>query len=330
MALSELSGDVQGIILGQLRNALEPRLTMYFSSASKELRALLPQGVQQQLQADYEEATALCLKVGLRDCRELSEATTVDFHDRGLSAADLATLAKLGSVLPALEALGLFERSGSAGLHGVQRLADGLVAGGLPAVASLIINRMYMGDAGASAIAAALDRGAMPRLKGLVLVGAAIGDAGLAALAPALRRRPALERLSLGDNPFGDEGLAALVAPPPPAGMPPRPAVGLKKLEVLSLSRTQVTDAGCATLAAAIKSGALPAPWSFCLSGIPASAAAKEAVDDAHDARLLGAAPQHFGGYWDDPEVVPYGGYPSGAPDDGGYADGYYEPDDGY
>ena len=109
--------------------------------------------------------------------------------------------------------------------------------------------------------------------------------------------------------------------------MPPRPAVGLKKLELLSLSRTQVTDAGCATLAAAIKSGALPAPWSFCLSGIPASAAAKEAV---YDARLRGAAPQHFGGYWDDPEVVPYGGHPSGAPDDGGYADGYYEPDDGY
>ena len=42
MAFSQLSGDEQGIILGQLRNALEPRLVMYFSSASKELRALLP------------------------------------------------------------------------------------------------------------------------------------------------------------------------------------------------------------------------------------------------------------------------------------------------
>ena len=36
MAFSKLSGDEQGIILGQLRNALEPRLVMYFSSASKE------------------------------------------------------------------------------------------------------------------------------------------------------------------------------------------------------------------------------------------------------------------------------------------------------
>ena len=34
MALSKLSGDEQGIILGQLRNRLEPRLAMYFSSAS--------------------------------------------------------------------------------------------------------------------------------------------------------------------------------------------------------------------------------------------------------------------------------------------------------
>ena len=49
MAFSTLSGDEQGVVLGQLRNALEPRLVMYFSSASKELRALLPPAQQQQL-----------------------------------------------------------------------------------------------------------------------------------------------------------------------------------------------------------------------------------------------------------------------------------------
>ena len=50
------------------------------------------------------------------------------------------------------------------------------------------------------------------------------------------------------------------MAPPPPAaGTPPPPAGGLKKLEALDLSGTQVTDAGCATLAAALDSGALPA-----------------------------------------------------------------------
>ena len=35
MALSALSGDEQGVILGQLRNALEPRLVMYFSMPAK-------------------------------------------------------------------------------------------------------------------------------------------------------------------------------------------------------------------------------------------------------------------------------------------------------
>jgi hypothetical protein len=49
MALSKLSGDEQGIILGQLRNTLEPRLAMNFSSASTELRALLTPAVRQQL-----------------------------------------------------------------------------------------------------------------------------------------------------------------------------------------------------------------------------------------------------------------------------------------
>ena len=298
MAFSKLSGDEQGVILGQLHNTLEPRLVMYFSSASKELRALLPPAARQQLRADYEEATALCLKVGMRDCTELSAATEVEWEDKGLTAADLATLAKLGAVLPALEVLALQERSGSAGPDGVQRLADGMVAGALPAVTVLAIRRMHVGDAGASALAAALDRGALPRLIALALVDNAIGDAALAALAPALRRRPALEALRLSGNPLGDEGLAALVAPPPPAaGTPPPPAAGtppppagvLKKLELLDLYSTQVSDAGCATLAAALDTGALPALEVLELYGTRASAEAEEAVRAAL-ARSTGAA----------------------------------------
>ena len=158
-------------------------------------------------------------------CRVLREATEVFWRDRGFTAADLATLAKLGSVLPALKWLDLMEHSGSANPDGVPRLAEGLFAGSLPAVTVLSLDSMHVGDAGASGIAAALDRGTLPRLKGLALVNAAIGDAGLAALAPALRRRPALKHLCLGANPFGDEGLAALVAPPLAAGTPPPPAV---------------------------------------------------------------------------------------------------------
>jgi hypothetical protein len=281
MALSKLSGDEQGIILGQLRNTLEPRLTMYFSSASTELRPLLTPAVRQQLRADYEVATALCVKMGMRSCKELREAAEVECLNTGLSAADLATLATLGSVLPALESLILIESSGSAGPDGVLRLAEGLTAGALPAVTELGIDDMHVGDAGASALAAALDRGALPRLEILVLTSAGIGDAGLVALAPALRRRPALEYLYLDGNPFGDEGLAALVAPPPPAGTPPLPTGGLKKLVRLHLGYTQVSDAGCAALAAALDSGALPALVTPQLNDIPASAAAIDIVSAA-------------------------------------------------
>ena len=52
MALSKLSGDEQGIILGQLCSTLEPRLAVYFSSACTELRVLLTPAVRQQLRAD--------------------------------------------------------------------------------------------------------------------------------------------------------------------------------------------------------------------------------------------------------------------------------------
>jgi len=290
MALSRLSGDEQGIILGQLRNTLEPRLAMYFSSASSELRSLLTPAVRQQLRADHEVAAALCVKMGMRSCKELREAKTVDWSDKGLSAADLATLSTLGSVLPALETLELAESSGAAGPDGVQRLAEGLTAGALPAVTCFDITNMHVGDAGASALAAALDRGALPRLGCLFLANADIGDAALVALAPALRRLPALEHLYLYENLFGDEGLAALVAPPPPpAGAPPLPTGGLKKLELLNLDCAQVSDAGCAALAAALDSGALPALVSLWLNDIAASDAAKAAVYEARANLLDGA-----------------------------------------
>jgi len=197
-------------------------------------------------------------------------------------------LGTLGSVLPALKELYLHEPA--AGPDGVQRLAEMLGAGALPGVMRLDLG-ISVGDAGALALAAALDRGALPRLTHLLLTRTAIGDAGLVALAPALRRRPALEVLDLYGNPLGDEGLAALVAPPPPAGAPPPTTGGLAKLKVLSLQRTQITDAGCATLAAALDSGALPALEELYLNGIPASAAAKAAVYAAR-ANLQGEDPE--------------------------------------
>ena len=281
MALSKLSADEHGIILGQLCNALEPRLAVYFSSASSGLRLLLTPALLQQLRADHEVAAALCRKVGTRSCKELREATAVRWVDKGLTATDLATLATLGSVLPALEVLLIVESADAAGLDGVQRLAEGLSAGALPAVTFLAFAIMHVGDAGASAFAAALGRGALPRLMSLVLRSAAITNAGLVALAPALRQRPALVCLSLDANLFDDEGLAALVAPPPPAGALLTTTGGLKKLKKLDLESTQVTDAGCAVLASALDSGALPVLETISLAGISASAAAKKAVHAA-------------------------------------------------
>ena len=122
MALSKLSGDEQGIILGQLCNALEPRLAVYFSSASTELRALLTPALRQQLRGDHEVAAALCRKMGVRSCKELREASQVHWSNRGISAADMATLGTL--VLPELIQLTLCDGTGSAGHDGVPRLAE--------------------------------------------------------------------------------------------------------------------------------------------------------------------------------------------------------------
>ena len=290
MALAALSGDAQCIIFVQLCNVLDPGIAVAFGSISSELRALTP-ALLQQLKADYEVATALCRKVGLRSCKELREAKWIGCYRKGLSASDLTTLGTLGSVLTVLERLDLSEPA--AGPDGVQRLAERLGAGALPAMTVVQLHSMHAGDAGASALAAALGRGALPRLKILSLCNAAIGDAGLVALAPALRRLPALETLGLACNLFGDEGLAALVAPPPPAGAPPPPTAGLAKLKRLYLNRTQITDAGCATLAAALDSGALPALETLYLDGIPASAAAQAAVK-----ALITLRAKYWGKYW--------------------------------
>jgi hypothetical protein len=288
MALSKLSGDEQGILFIQLCNVLDPGIAVALSSVSNELRAAT-QALLPQLKTGYEAAAALCRKLGI-SCKQLREAKEFRCWKKGLTAEELKLLGTLGSLLPAVEVLDLYELA--AGPDGVQQLAEGLGAGALPAVtklwlggmqvgdAELWLGGMQVGDAGASALAAALEQGALPRLKSLILNSAAIGDAGLVALAPALRRRPALEVLGLDGNPIGDEGLAALVAPPP-AGAPPPPTGGLTKLKGLGLSYTQITDAGCATLAAALDSGALPALEHLFLDDVPASAAAKAAVYEA-------------------------------------------------
>ena len=63
--------------------------------------------------------------------------------------------------------------------------------------------------------------------------------------------------------------------------MLPPPTGGLTKLKVLNLSSIQITDAGCAALAAALDDGTLPALGSLYLGGTRASAAARAAVTEA-------------------------------------------------
>ena len=132
---------------------LDPGVAVALSSVSNELRTAT-QPLLPQLRADHEAATALCLKVGLRSCKELREAKEVRWDGKGLTATDLATLGTLGSVLSAVERLEIVEVS--AGPDGVERLAAGLGEGALPAVMHFGFFRVPVGDAGASALAAAL------------------------------------------------------------------------------------------------------------------------------------------------------------------------------
>ena len=79
------------------------------------------------------------------------------------------------------------------------------------------------------------------------------------------------------------------MVPPSPAGALPPPTGVLTKLKTLFLYKTQVTDAGCATLAAALESGALPALQNLDVQEIPASIAAKrDVVQRVNARRVLG------------------------------------------
>ena len=100
----------------------------------------------------------------------------------------------------------------------VQLMAK-LGMGRLPVLTDLALSVMPVGNAGSSALGAA----AGPRRPAAAQGPRTVRrrhrhNAGLCALAPALRKLPALEVIGLSFNPFGDEGVAALLAPPPARG----------------------------------------------------------------------------------------------------------------
>ena len=114
-------------------------------------------------------------------------------------------------------------------------------------------------------------------LVGLALDSNPLGDAGLAALLPALRQLPPLKVLTLSKTNIGDEGVASLLA---------QPSAVLKSLEELFLDHNQITDAGCATLASALRGGSLPAINQLELGINPAaSQEGRDVLQAALDAR---------------------------------------------
>ena len=120
----------------------------------------------------------------------------------------------------------------------------------MPSVTELNLHERYLGPAFGERLAAALERGALRKLEQLYLGLNNLGNKGVAALAAPLRKLPALRDLYLFDNGIDDEGVASLVAD--------ADKDDFKTLEQFQLDGARLTDAGCATLIAAINRGALP------------------------------------------------------------------------
>lgn len=119
-----LNRDVVGILFSRLCNPVEPRVAVAFGIATPWLQELT-KGLREQLKVDHEAAAALYPKLlvyacaradwhncsAAESCKNLREAkklfflyrfTSLPLHELALSAAEFATLGKLGSVLPAL------------------------------------------------------------------------------------------------------------------------------------------------------------------------------------------------------------------------------------
>jgi len=249
--LLQLSHDEMGVVAHELCDPLRPLLAVNLSSTAKVLRVPM-QAELAQLRQQRREAEAFALLTGL-SIAQLRDANKIELgsgHGRPLTIAHwraLGTLIGCGS-LPMLEELEVEGSDGGGG--GIASLAAGLRRGGLPSLCFLRLSSSQIGDQAASALASALTKRAVPTLTALFLDENHIGDPGLLALVPALRQLPTLRDISLFSNRIGDRGLAALIA------QPMTDVFG--SLESLDISDSHVTDAGCAILASALRSGALP------------------------------------------------------------------------
>ena len=254
--LLDLSHDEQSIVTHELCDPLRPLLAVHLSSTAKGLWVPMQKQLA-ELRQQYLEALYMALYWGT-SCAALADAEVLNlgiFH-KYLTPAHWRTLGMLvgrGS-LPNLKSLLITDDNND---QDVASLADGLLRGRLPSLQDLSFYKSRIGPQGATALAPALTKRALPSITRLSLCGNPLGDVGVAALLPALRL-PLLEKLDLSDTRIGDEGVASLTQ---------LSAGALKSLKWLRLSYNKITDAGCATLASALRGGALPALEALDLNG---------------------------------------------------------------
>ena len=141
----------------------------------------------------------------------LPELETLALDDNAFTDAAVVTLRPLlAGRLSSLVQLKLGSRLTA---EGVRTLVALLADGHLRGLQDLDLqNNRALGDGGATALAAALAKGWLPELKELRLNNTGMGDAGAAALADALGGAPALAKLVVGKNAFGEGAAEALKA----------------------------------------------------------------------------------------------------------------------
>ena len=274
--LLELSHDMLGVVAHELCDPLQPLLVVNLSSTAKGLRVPmlveLAELKQQRQEAEMLLATtfmnaqaAAALRNPFKSLAELRDTQRLCYSSSSLTnLAHWKTLGTLISCKSLRLLFSLFATNVDLS-EGVALLAAGLRQGCLPSLNRLALNYANIGNQGACTLAPALTKRALPSLQFLDLCGNQIGDVGLAALAPGLRRLPPFLCINLSKNQIGDQGLIGALP-------------SFQTLDLLKLGSNQISDTGCAALASAIRSQALPYLNRFDLEGNPASRQAQAAA----------------------------------------------------